>query len=501
MLNKKEYSLAKIEDISEVYKNYSSCDIRIRQIKLSSGSCVKSKIYSFKERLKKYKFVAYFKSTSVGQFLIRTFIRILHLSEDLFLKKKVIYDLKNISKFCSNNSMEILFQSEKFYPTQLKTINNINDETSRFYKHQQVPANMHQTPEVYYAKITNVTAIGGSNFLLKNNVCLVHDQFKSNTDTTSEELHDFHRINRKEKKIAIKYPSAFFSLDKAAVFTDACSSNYAHWMTEVLPRIILFLDYNKNTDIDLVLDSNLHINMYKSLFSCLNKNQNIYLIDKNIHLNIKELHYISATSYVPFDFVKPFFSIEDKTGLEGRYNIKALIYTRDMLLKNNNNLRIEKMKEVAENTRHTLKKDNIEGVINILDALPCSRLYIERILTNKIVVNKYELDLLMSKYNFSKFDTAKATFSDQVTAFSNVDIVISNSSATLVNMMFMKPGSKLYILMANSEHVSYYYWQNQGDIFNIDIKFVLGSTYGKRDSGHPNFILSILDLEKELKKL
>jgi capsular polysaccharide biosynthesis protein len=396
--------------------------------------------------------------------------------------------------------MEILFQSEKFHPTQLKTINDINDESSRFYKHQQVPANTHNTPEVYYTKITNVKAIGGSNFLLKDKICLVHDQYKFDTDTTSEELHDFCIINRKEKTIAIKNPSAVFSLDKAAVFTDACSANYAHWMTEVLPRIMSFLSYNKNTDIDLVLDSNLHINMYKSVLLCLNKTQNIYLIDKNIHLNIKELHYISATSYVPFEFAKPFISIEDKTGLEGRHNIKALMYTRSMLLKNNN-LRIKKMKEVAQNTRHTLKKDNIEGVINILDTAPYSRLYIERRLTNKIVVNKYELDLLMSKYNFLKFDTTESTFSDQIIAFSNVDIVISNSSATLVNMMFMKPGSKLYILMANSEHVSYYYWQNQGDIFSIDIKFVLGSTYGKQDSSHPNFIVSMLDLEKELKKL
>ena len=128
-----------------------------------------------------------------------------------------------------------------------------------------------------------------------------------------------------------------------------------------------------------------------------------------------------------------------------------------------------------------------------------SKLYIKRIANNKTAINRGELDQLMSNYNYIDFDINKATFSDQVTAFANADIVISNTSAVLVNMMFMKPKSKLYILIANSDYVSYYYWQNLGDIYNIDIKFVLGSIYGRQDSGHPNFLLPILDLEKEMK--
>lgn len=482
MSHDKGYILADIEDVSDIYKKSTNChiNININQIKSDNDSFIIPYAFSFKERLKKYKFIKYIQSTFLGYKAKKIFFRSLSLYVHLFSPKRDVYDLKNISELFSNSSMETLYKSEKFYPSLLKSINNLENETGRFYKHQQVPTDMHITPEVYYTKFTNVTVIGGSNFIIKNNTCLAHDQYRLDTDTTSEELHDLFRINRKEKKVSVKRPRAAFSLNKAAVFTDACSPNYAHWMTEVLPRIILFLEFNKDTDISLVLDSNLHVNMYNTLFSCINKPLNIFLVDKNIHLHIKELHYVSTASYVPFGFLKPFISIEDKTGLEGRHNRKALIKSKDILLKNNT---------------YNLKRQKI------VQASSYSRLYIKRLSDNKMAINRLDLDKLMVKYNFSEFDTTKASFSDQVVVFSNADIVLGNTSAALVNMMFMKPGSKLYILMANSEYVSYYYWQNLADIFNIDINFILGSVYGELDSSHPNFTISIVDLEEELKKL
>ena len=54
-------------------------------------------------------------------------------------------------------------------------------------------------------------------------------------------------------------------VESAAVFVDACAPNYAHWLTEVLPRVALFCREERYAGIPLVVNDGLHRNLVESL--------------------------------------------------------------------------------------------------------------------------------------------------------------------------------------------------------------------------------------------
>ena len=100
MPNKTEYIQAKLDDITEHYEDNNLHNICIRQIKSDNNSFILPIIYSYKERLKKYKFVKFLKSSYPGQLVIRIFFKILLLYEYILLRDRVVYNLRSMSDFC-----------------------------------------------------------------------------------------------------------------------------------------------------------------------------------------------------------------------------------------------------------------------------------------------------------------------------------------------------------------------------------------------------------------
>lgn len=54
-------------------------------------------------------------------------------------------------------------------------------------------------------------------------------------------------------------------ISSAASFIDSCADNYAHRLTEVLPRIAAFCSSDKYRDVPLLVDAGLHENIITSL--------------------------------------------------------------------------------------------------------------------------------------------------------------------------------------------------------------------------------------------
>jgi len=122
-------------------------------------------------------------------------------------------------------------------------------------------------PEIYVATIKNAMIYGGTNLVLTDSGVICHDLYDFVRDYTCEEWHGRILINPKSSRIRwLLHDNNPEPITVAASFVDACASNYAHWMTEVLSRIAMFCAEERFNGIPIVVNDGLHKNIMESLF-------------------------------------------------------------------------------------------------------------------------------------------------------------------------------------------------------------------------------------------
>ncbi|MBW7959825.1 MAG: hypothetical protein H3C69_09745, partial [Candidatus Promineofilum sp.] len=97
-------------------------------------------------------------------------------------------------------------------------------------------------PRLFVATINDAKVYGGTNLILADDgMVICHDLYDFAHDYTAEELHGLTFHDHDNKHIRwLSYDEAPEVVPICATFVDACAVNYAHWLTEVLPRIALF---------------------------------------------------------------------------------------------------------------------------------------------------------------------------------------------------------------------------------------------------------------------
>ena len=163
------------------------------------------------------------------------------------------------------------------------------------------PHDRFRFPDIYVATINDAITYGGTNLILSGGEVVCHDLYDFERDYTSEELHGRTLIDPKSRRIRwLLHDEAPEPIPVAAVFVDACASNYAHWMTEVLPRIVLFCAEDGFLGVPIVVNEGLHKNIMESLFLVAGTEREIVTLPIGRALAVSELYLTSVTGYVPF---------------------------------------------------------------------------------------------------------------------------------------------------------------------------------------------------------
>ena len=175
-------------------------------------------------------------------------------------------------------------------------------------------------PEIYVATIREATVIGGSNLSIVNNEIISHDLLAISTDLTTEERH--FRINckgnicRLTDKIMTKKHG---KLSEAASFVDGLSHNYAHWMTEVLPRIVSFCSRSQYRHVPIVVDDKLHKNIMATLEKVVGRRK-VYILPMNHTVKIDMLYATSVAGYISYEQRYKYI----RASSEGKFNAHAM---------------------------------------------------------------------------------------------------------------------------------------------------------------------------------
>lgn len=354
----------------------------------------------------------------------------------------------NIPIYILTDSAVVETPKPKVFPTCDQSYLNPPHERFRF-------------SEIYVATINNAITYGGTNFILADGEVVCHDLYDFERDYTSEELHGRALIDPKSGRIRwLLHDNAPEPIPVAATFVDACASNYAHWVTEVLPRIVLFCAEDKFRRVPIVVNHGLHKNIMESLFLVAGTEREIITLSIGRALAVKKLYLTSVAGYVPFE--------RRKNKLSGHSHGVFSPLAVGALRKHLNGLGLEKEQE----------------------AWP-EKIFLRRNSGVRKVANATELEALLVAQGYVIVEPEKLSFLQQVGLFSNVKVVIASSGAAIANIIFCSPASKILILISKQPNTSYWYWQNMAAASGNSVKYVLGKTVvGRGGSIHDDFYIS-----------
>lgn len=291
------------------------------------------------------------------------------------------------------------------------------------------PQDFYISPEVYIAKLSNVTVQGATNFVFDKDTIIVHDLYDFDSEYTREELQWRVAIYEQGRKVKYLQPQATYMLKVAASFLDACSFNYAHWITEVLPRVVVFCKDSRFTDIPLLIDANLHPNLMASLKIVAGESRKIILVQELNSVHVESLYLVSAVGYVPYE---PRIH-NSKVHPHGVFNPIAIKLLREKVL------------------------SSIESHSKIKSR---QKIYIKRSNKARKMINEEALETVLSARGFTFIEPEKFSFERQVQYFSNAKIIFAASGAALGNLIFSSQETKLLIIVLEHPNNNYWYWQN-----------------------------------------
>lgn len=324
-------------------------------------------------------------------------------------------------------------------------------------------------PEIFVACIDNAIVYGGTNLVLIEDRVVCHDLYDFERDSTSEELHGRTLIHPVLRRIRwLLHDQSPVSIAVAATFVDACAANYAHWLTEVLPRIALFCAEKCFQEVPIIVNDGLHKNIIESLLLVAGVGREIIMLPVGRALVVDKLYLTSATGYVPFgQRTNKLFN--HSHGLFSPYALEVL---RNILI------------PAEENAEFW--PENI---------------FLRRSSGTRKVVNLTEIEKFIVSQGYTIVEPEKLTFLQQIKLFRNARTIISTTGAALSNAIFCKPGTQVAVLMSKHENMIYRYWCNMLTPIKVKVAYVLGNITENQDLGiHGDFFVDIENVRDLLKE-
>ncbi|MBW8815706.1 MAG: glycosyltransferase family 61 protein [Caulobacterales bacterium] len=285
-------------------------------------------------------------------------------------------------------------------------------------------------PAVTVTTLREVVVRGKSNLLTTPEAIVRHGLIVHATDITPEEYYT--RLTISEDGVSAAWgggdPFAVGYLPEAAAFTDGSSANYAHWMTEVLPRIAAYLRAVGPGVAPLIVDADLHPNLMRSIGLVAGRDVEIVRLAVDQAVRVGVLHNVSPTGYGAFKLrPQPREAIVD--GLFASAALRASVAA----------LRSGAGGEDEGGERPKLFLLRRNTVVRHL-------------------VNEPEIEAALTARGFQVVETDRLSLEAQVALFSRARMVAGTTGAAITNLVFCPPDCPVVVVMKHRSP-GYWYWR------------------------------------------
>lgn len=390
----------------------------------------------------------------------------LYIRLSVWMKKR--YPLVALKEYASEMGVEIhKLSSADVIETSRPKVFPVVD---RDYIH--ATQGQYSFPEVYVATIKRGTVMGGTNLCLADDKVVCHDLYDCERDMMAEEIHGRALIYPRSRCVTLVYRDKNpHSVPTAATFVDACAPNYAHWMTEVLPRVILFCQEDRFKGIPIVVNEGLHPNIMESLKLVVGMDREIIRLPVGRALFVEELYVTSVAGYVPFERRNK----DDDGHSHGSFSTKAFDLLRARL--------------------ETVTQETAAG------SWP-ERVYLRRNSGVRRILNEDKIEKLLKDRGFVVVEPETLTFAQQVQCFSHARVIVGPTGAGFANAIFCEKGTQVAILISKHRDLAYKYWVNMFAPIGINFNYVLGNIADNYEYGvHGDFEINESSLKELLEDL
>ncbi len=328
----------------------------------------------------------------------------------------------------------------------------------------------YEFPAVVVAQVFDAEVSGRSNLVLSHGAVVHHDLYRFSHDFTSEELHGRIRIfPRKNTVKRFLVPEVRHKLAVGALFTDSCAHNYAHWLSEVLPRINLFCRRKPDTAIPLIVDAGLHTNLEASLHAVAGEDATVIRLGVDDAAHVNRLLVTSPTGYIPFERRRS----AESGHSHGVFSPHALSSMRERLA---------------------------DVLPPPAAALP-TRVILRRSSVSRLMRNEQQLEEKLVSRGFSVIQPELLSFAEQFHLFTHAEVIVGATGAGLANLLFCPKSTRVIICISTHPEHSYGYWQNMACAVGNKVDYVLGPTVGPAAQGvHADFCVDIDDVIRAIEQ-
>jgi capsular polysaccharide biosynthesis protein len=322
-----------------------------------------------------------------------------------------------------------------------------------------------QSPRLEIVHICNPTVIGGTSFIISGTELIYPDLFDPRRDVPPVESFGLATIRPDQNDIILEVPRGTKRLYGAISLLGQCTGNYAHWLTETLPKLVILDDLPGYEDAPILIDGWIHPVFKESIELLSMYQREIVQLERWERMSLNCMVDISPPAYVPPEYRSFILSGElPVTGYDVfPFSRLALDMLRDRATAVVQDAAINSDKGKGRRLYLQRKKDSCGNARNI--------------------VNMSNVEKIIQQYDFEVVDPATLSLPEQIEIFSEAGFIISPVGAALANAIFARPGCNIIALSPYYRNANYYYFSNLMGVLGHELHYVIGPQVGK--GGHP----------------
>lgn len=284
-------------------------------------------------------------------------------------------------------------------------------------------------PAITVTTMSDVVVRGRTHMLTPPEAIVRHGLVNPETDLTPEEFYSRLSVSDDHQRASWPPGDPFnvSYLPEAAAFVDGTATNYAHWLTEVLPRIAAFARARPGAAIPFLVDTDLHPNIMRSIGLVAGPDVVIHRLGADQLVRVGVLHNVSPTGYVPFKLREQ--SLE--TIGHGVFAPQALQES------------VRRLKAGAGGPDGGLRP----------------KLLIRRNAAVRQMANEPDIAAALAARGFTVVEPERLSLDEQIAVYSQAGMIVGATGAAMANLIFCRPDCPIVVMMMKFRHTAYWYWR------------------------------------------
>lgn len=321
---------------------------------------------------------------------------------------------------------------------------------------RDTPARRLNLPTIAVLQIPHVVVVGGIDYVFRGREAYHSQYFRPGEQKCPAENVGVIAQDAFGKNCALHLTKKGTRISTGVMLIGQSSRNYAHWLTEVLPKLAVLEASMEEQSAPLLVDSGLHENLLASIDIVNRCQRPVVIVDRWTAVEVDRLTVVTQPGYeryIPYRI-----STRPPPPYSNEFSRFALRLMRDAV-----------WGAIGEHYREGPK-----------------HLYLgrnEKSANMRCVANWGSVRTVIEKRRIGHYMVDSMTFGEQVAAVHAAELIVAPVGAALANMIFAPEGCRVVALAPYYEGASYSYFTNLAGVLGHDLRFVLGQPVGRR--GHP----------------